>query len=55
MPCYAPGTMIDTPDGPRAVETLQVGDLVMTLDHGPQSIRWVRSGEVPSEEVEVDA
>ncbi len=55
IPCYAPGTMIDTPDGPRAVETLQVGDLVNTLDHGPQPIRWVRSGDHPLEEVDVDA
>ncbi len=53
--CYAPGTMIGTPDGPQAVETLQVGDLVMTLDNGPQHIRWVRSGDQPLEEAEVDA
>lgn len=39
--------MIDTPDGPRAVETLCVGDLVNTVDHGPQAIRWVRSGDHP--------
>ncbi len=54
-PCYAPGTLIDTPDGPRAVETLQVGDLVVTLDHGPQQIRWVRSGKAPLEAVETEA
>ena len=55
VPCYAPGTMIDTPDGPRAVEALAVGDLVMTLDHGPQPIRWIRSGDHALEEVEDDA
>jgi hypothetical protein len=55
VPCYAPGTMIDTPDGPCAVEALQVGDLVMTLDHGPQAIRWVHSGHQPLEAVDVDA
>lgn len=54
VPCYAPGTMIDTPDGPRAVETLRPGDLVLTLDHGPQPIRWLRSGDHPLVEVEVD-
>ena len=54
-PCYAPGTMIGTPDGQRAVEDLQVGDLVMTLDHGPQAIRWVHSGDHPLEAVDVDA
>lgn len=47
VPCYAPGTLIDTPDGPRAVETLRVGDLVTTLDHGPQPIRWVHSDDQP--------
>ncbi len=55
VPCYAPGTLIDTPDGPRAVETLQVGDLVTTLDHGPQPIRWVRSGDQPLKAAEVGA
>lgn len=30
--CLARGTLIDTPDGPRAVEKLRVGDLVWTLD-----------------------
>ncbi|MGR3343579.1 MAG: Hint domain-containing protein [Paracoccaceae bacterium] len=47
IPCYAPGTMIDTPDGPRAVETLRPGDLVSTLDHGPQPIKWVRERTEP--------
>ncbi|WP_298260008.1 Hint domain-containing protein [uncultured Litoreibacter sp.] len=55
IPCYALGTMIDTSDGPRAVETLQPGDLVVTLDHGPQPIRWTRSGEQPLEYAETDA
>ncbi|WGH78616.1 Hint domain-containing protein [Jannaschia ovalis] len=54
IPCYAPGTMIDTPDGPRAVETLRPGDFVLTADHGPQKIRWVRSGDHPLEEADVD-
>ncbi|NNF24161.1 MAG: hypothetical protein HKN63_05060 [Rhodobacteraceae bacterium] len=34
VPCYAPGTMIDTPDGPRALETLRPGDLVDTVIMG---------------------
>lgn len=52
--CYAPGTMVDTPDGPRAVETLRPGNLVDTVDHGPQSIRWVRSSDHPLQDAEVD-
>jgi len=38
--CFVSGAMIDTPDGPRLIEDLVVGDLVNTLDHGPQPIRW---------------
>ncbi|MGC1495605.1 MAG: Hint domain-containing protein [Sulfitobacter sp.] len=53
--CYAPGTLIDTPDGQRAVETLKANDLVSTLDNGPQAIRWVHSGDDPLEAVEPGA
>jgi len=38
--CYAAGTMIKTARGERAIETLQVGDRVMTRDHGLQTLRW---------------
>lgn len=41
IPCFVAGTRIDTPDGPRAVEGLKAGDLVLTRDHGPQAVRWV--------------
>ena len=49
------GTMIDTPGGLRAVETLRPDDLVLTADHGAQPIRWVRSGDHPLEQVDDDA
>ncbi len=39
--CFTPGTAIATPHGPRAVETLREGDLVETLDNGPQPVAWV--------------
>lgn len=39
--CFAAGTLIETPDGPRAIETLKVGDPVSTLDEGAQPIRWI--------------
>jgi len=55
LPCYAPGTLIDTPDGPRAVETLMPGDRVMTLDHGPQPILWTSLATQPLAEAEVEA
>ncbi|WP_170426938.1 Hint domain-containing protein [Ruegeria arenilitoris] len=40
-PCFAAGTLVDTPDGPRRVESLRPGDLVLTQDDGPCPIRWV--------------
>lgn len=40
VPCFTAGTPIDTPEGPRPVEALRPGDLVSTVDHGPQPIRW---------------
>lgn len=40
-PCFTPGTLICTKDGLKDVAELEVGDLVMTLDRGPQPIRWV--------------
>ena len=42
--CYAPGTLIDTADGPRTVEELVQGDRVIT-DQGPRPIVWVWAGE----------
>lgn len=41
IPCFTAGTLIDTPDGPRPVEDLRPGDLVLTLDDGPQPLRWI--------------
>ncbi|CUH76592.1 Hint domain-containing protein [Tropicibacter naphthalenivorans] len=45
--CFARGTLIETPDGPRYIETLRVGDLVTTLDNGPQPIRWIGARKFP--------
>jgi len=41
--CFARGTRIDTGQGPRAIETLAVGDHISTLDAGPQPVRWIGS------------
>lgn len=38
--CFAAGTLIDTVAGPRPVESLIPGDMVPTLDRGPQPVRW---------------
>ena len=34
--CFTSGTLIQTPSGERRIETLSPGDMVITLDHGPQ-------------------
>lgn len=39
--CFARGTMILTPVGDVPVESLDVGDMVLTLDAGPQPVRWI--------------
>lgn len=38
---FAAGTLIDTPDGARPVETLVAGDAVTTLGNGSRPLRWV--------------
>lgn len=44
--CFCDGTLIDTPSGLRRIETLRVGDLVLTQDDGPQPIRWTGSRDM---------
>lgn len=44
--CFTRGTMIGTPEGPRAIEELAVGDLVLTRDNGARPIRWIGSQAV---------
>ena len=41
--CFTPGTMIDTPDGPRPVQDLREGDRVQTKDNGAQEVLWIGS------------
>lgn len=41
VPCFTPGTLIDTDRGPVPVEDLRVGDRVMTMDDGYQPLRWI--------------
>lgn len=39
--CFVTGTRIATPDGPRRIETLAIGDPVLTRDAGAQPILWI--------------
>jgi hypothetical protein len=49
IPCFVAGTLIRTPEGERPVEALRPGDLVLTLDDGPQPLRWAGRRSVPAE------
>jgi hypothetical protein len=46
LPCFVAGTMILTSTGLRAVETLAVGDMILTQDNGLQAIRWIGNKSV---------
>lgn len=39
--CFGPGTVIATPAGDVPVTDLRAGDLIETLDRGPQAIAWI--------------
>ena len=52
--CYSAGTLIRTVTGDVRIEDLRIGDLVMTLDHGPQPVRWLRSNDHPLDGVATD-
>lgn len=41
IPCFVAGTLIATEQGQRSVESILLGDLVMTKDDGLQPLRWI--------------
>ncbi|MFD2175325.1 Hint domain-containing protein [Rhodobacter lacus] len=41
VPCFTPGTLIETKRGRVAVEDLGPGDKLLTRDNGYQKIRWI--------------
>ncbi len=43
IPCFAPGTLIDTPNGLIPVERLRPGVVVSTFDGTPKPIKWIHS------------
>ena len=50
-PCITPGTLIETDRGAVPVETLRVGDRVLTRDHGLQPIRWIGRRDLTAAEL----
>lgn len=53
-PCFTPGAIVATEDGPRAVETLRPGMHVLTRDDSWQELAWVGRREIAYAEM-VDA
>ncbi len=51
VPCFTPGTVIATPTGEKPVETLAVGDRVLTRDNGLQEIRWIGSSRLSAQDL----
>ncbi|WP_139210042.1 Hint domain-containing protein [Palleronia pelagia] len=49
--CFAARTRIETGRGNVPIEDLRVGDLVITLDDGPQPIEWIGSRRVSRHEL----
>ncbi len=45
-PCFMAGTLIATVYGPRKVEDIAIGDLVLTRDNGVQPVRWTGKSQV---------
>ncbi|MEM7319143.1 MAG: Hint domain-containing protein, partial [Pseudomonadota bacterium] len=41
IPCFTRDTRIETGDGPKKVQNLQLADQLVTLHNGPQGIRWI--------------
>lgn len=49
--CFTSGTAIRTPRGDVLIDDLRVGDLVTTLDNGPQRIAWIGKRHVAHSEL----
>lgn len=53
--CFTPGAMVETYRGPQPIETLSVGDKVLTRDRGFQPIRWIGNKTITGAELAANA
>ncbi|MEM9581206.1 MAG: Hint domain-containing protein [Pseudomonadota bacterium] len=53
--CFSADCEIDTLQGPRRIGDLAIGDRVLTLEHGCQEIRWLRTQTMPPDRPDDDA
>ena len=51
IPCFVAGTLIETIEGPKPIEEIEVGDLVETVDDGYQPVRWIGSRRIGPQEL----
>jgi hypothetical protein len=51
IPCFTPGTLIETDRGEIPVESLVVGDRVLTRDSGYRPVRWIGRRDLTSDDL----
>jgi hypothetical protein len=49
--CFLRGTLIETPQGQRPIESLQVGDMISTYDGNTLPLRWIGQRRVTAAEL----
>ena len=54
IPCFTPGTLVETDEGPVLVEDLMAGDRVLTRDSGYCAIRWTGRRDLTAVELACD-
>lgn len=52
--CFARGTLLASPTGPRPVEQVRRGQWLTTLDNGPRKVRWVGSRVLGREDLQAN-
>ncbi|MEP1356229.1 MAG: Hint domain-containing protein [Tateyamaria sp.] len=53
VPCYTSGTLIETLQGPKPVEDLQVGDKVLTYEGDYEPIRWIGASTLSGAQLQI--